>query len=42
VGWNLDGRHAKATRYFFVGANGEAILASRKKRADSSGGVGLI
>jgi len=37
-----EGRHAQISRYFFVGANGEAILASRKKRADSSGGVGLI
>jgi hypothetical protein len=29
-------------RYFFKGASGEAILASRRKRADSSGGVGLM
>jgi hypothetical protein len=35
-------RGVQVTRYFFVGATGEAILASRRKRADSSGGVGLI
>src|SRR5580692_12537064 len=33
---------ARTLRYFFAGAAGEAILASRRKRADSSGGVGLM
>lgn len=33
---------ARVARYFFKGASGEAILASRRKRADSSGGVGLM
>jgi hypothetical protein len=33
---------ARGRRYFFAGANGETIFASRKKRADSSGGVGLM
>src|SRR5579859_3427065 len=28
--------------YFFAATRGEAILASRRKRADSSGGVGLM
>src|SRR5580704_16439039 len=38
----LAAHNARTPRYFFAGARGEAILASRKKRADSSGGVGLI
>jgi Phage integrase family len=38
----LAARRASTPRYFFAGASGEAILASRRKRADSSGGVGLI
>jgi hypothetical protein len=38
----LAARCERTARYFFVGATGEAILASRKKRADSSGGVGLM
>ena len=38
----LGGHCARLARYFFAGASGEAILASRRKRADSSGGVGLM
>jgi hypothetical protein len=38
----LAARSARTPRYFFVGATGDAILASRRKRADSSGGVGLM
>ncbi len=38
----LAARSARTPRYFFAGATGEAILASRRKRADSSGGVGLM
>jgi len=33
---------ARMARYFFAGVSGEMTLASRKKRADSSGGVGLM
>src|SRR5882672_6198700 len=33
---------ARAWRYFFVSTAGATILASRRKRADSSGGVGLM
>ena len=40
--WKLGGRGAPKAHYFFAGATGEAILASRKNRADSSGGVGLM
>jgi hypothetical protein len=33
---------ARKSRYFLSGARGESILVSRRKRADSSGGVGLM
>jgi hypothetical protein len=33
---------ARTARYFFAGVSGEVTLASRRNRADSSGGVGLM
>jgi len=33
---------AGAKNYFFAGASGDTIFASRKNLADSSGGVGLM